>query len=271
MPPRSLLRTVKFAAAALDTIRPPRPGLVVLTYHRVGAGTGVEVDLPAELFAAQLDYLASHAEIATLDAGLRRVAEAGAPTIPLVCVTFDDGTADFAEIAFPILADRGVPVTLYLATDFIERQRPFPHDGRPLSWDVLRDTCSTGLVEVGSHTHSHALLDRLPAAATAAELDQSIGLIRERLGREARHFAYPKGVQGSSGAEQEVRARFASAALGGGGPNQFGRADPYRLCRSPVQVADGLRWFRHRVRGGLALEDAVRRMVNRGRYAGVTT
>jgi hypothetical protein len=67
-----------------------------------------------------------------------------------------------------------------------------------------------------------------------------------------------------------VRARFASAAIAGTRPNRYGRTDPYRLHRSPVQVADGMRWFRRKVAGGMALEDDVRRLVNRLRYRGAT-
>jgi hypothetical protein len=65
-----------------------------------------------------------------------------------------------------------------------------------------------------------------------------------------------------------VRARFASAALAGTRPNPYGSTDPYLLARSPIQVSDGMRWFTRKVAGGMALEDTVRRVANRARYAG---
>ncbi len=111
---------------------------------------------------------------------------------------------------------------------------------------------------VGSHTHSHALLDRLPDADLADELDRSIDLIGERVGVAAVHFAYPKAVMGSPAADRAVRARFASAALAGGRANRPGRTDPHRLARTPVQVSDGERWFRRKAGGGLALEETIR-------------
>ena len=40
----------------------------------------------------------------------------------------------------------------------------------------------------------------------------------------------------------------------------------YRLARSPVQASDGMKWFRVKVGGGMALEDTVRRAVNRVRH-----
>jgi len=183
-----------------------------------------------------------------------------------VVVTFDDGTDDFAELAAPVLARYSVPAVLYVATDFIESGRRFPGNGRPLSWAALADTVSTGNLTVGSHTHTHALLDRVPAREVADELDRSIGLIHDRLGTDPRHFAYPKAVLGSPWAEAAVRARFVSAAVGGGRPNPYGRTDPHRLSRTAVQRADGMRWFARKAAGGMALEETVRQGLNRVRH-----
>ena len=227
---------IKVTAAALDTVRRPGAGLVVLIYHRVGRRTPVEVDLPTSLFAEQMAVLAAG-----------------------------------ADVALPVLVEHRVPVTLYVASAFLEEQRPFPDDGRPLSWRALRDATATGLVDVGSHTHEHALLDRLPPAAVDDELDRSITTIADRVGITPVHFAYPKAVMGSPAADAAVRARFVSAAVAGTRVNRYARTDPFRLARSPIQVSDGMRWFRHKLTGGMAFEDDVRRVVNRRRYAGATT
>jgi peptidoglycan/xylan/chitin deacetylase (PgdA/CDA1 family) len=263
---------MKLVAAAADVVRHPRPGLVVLIYHRVGERTPIEVDLPGSLFDEQMNFLRSHCEVVTLTEGLARVAVAGLVLDrPLVAVTFDDGTADFAEIALPILDRYRIPVTLYVTTDFLESGRSFPDDGVPLSWDALRAACSTGLVDVGSHTHTHALLDRLAADRVPAELDWSIALIQERLGISPRHFAFPKAVPGSPAADAAVRARFDSAAIAGCRANVPGATDPWHLTRTPIQKFDGMRWFEPKVRGGMGFEDTLRRAFNRRRYARSTT
>jgi peptidoglycan/xylan/chitin deacetylase (PgdA/CDA1 family) len=214
--------------------------------------------------------LADEGRAKTLDEALDLLRGGVVPERDPVVVTFDDGTADFAERAAPVFLRYGIPVVLYVATAFVEHQWSFPHNGVPLSWAALRDLVATGLVTVGSHTHTHALLDRTDGSA-AAELDQSIGLIEDRLGVEARHFAYPKGVEGSSFAAAAVRHRFTSAALSDVGVNRYGRADPYRLARSPIQVSDGMRWFTHKLHGGLALEGTLRRALNHRRYAGLAS
>jgi len=260
-------KVVKVVAAGADRFRRIECGLVILIYHRVGRRAPIETDLPLGLFEDQIAFLAEHHRVVTLCEGLHAVTSPrSAP--PVVAVTFDDGTADFADAALPVLVRHGVPLTLYLSTSFVEDQRPFPNEGTPISWRALRDACSTGLVSVGSHTHRHALLDRLPAGAVDDELDRSIGLIGERLGLAALDFAYPKAVPGSPAADRAVRQRFRSAALAGTKTNGYGTTDAYRLSRSPVQSADGMRWFKHKARGGLSLEDFVRQRINRHRRGG---
>ena len=271
MPRSALQRTVKTMAASVDRVRGARHGAVVLIYHRVGGRSGLEIDLGRGLFQRQCEELAASGRVMTLDAALDVLGGEEPPAEDPVVLTFDDGTADFVDVALPVLERFRLPATIYVATGFVEEQRLFPNDGTPLSWTALQDALRTGLVTVGSHTHSHALLDRLPAGDIDAELDESRRLIEDRLGVSADHFAYPKAVAGSAAAEAAVRARFRSAALAGTRPNPWGRTDLHRLSRSPIQVSDGMRWFRHKLAGGMALEDALRRIVNRRRYGGVTT
>jgi peptidoglycan/xylan/chitin deacetylase (PgdA/CDA1 family) len=261
----------KAGAATLDHLRIPKRGVVILAYHRVGGSSGLELDLDADVFSRQIASLQTQ-HVVTLDEGLDALSVDRQPTAddPIV-VTFDDGTADFADVAFPILAACHIPVTVYAATRFIEERTAFRGSGQPISWAALQDCVSTGLVTIGSHTHSHALLDRLPPAQVPGELDRSVDLVRERLGVDPGHFAYPRSLNGSAAAQEAVRQRFRSAALGGMRANPYGATDPHHLMRSPIQASDGMRWFNHKLAGGMAAEDDLRRFLNHWRYSGATT
>lgn len=261
-------QAVKVASVAADRVRRHHDGVVILIYHRVGRRTSLEIDLPTSLFDEQMAALAELGTVTTLDEAIRWLETPAVDTSPApIVVTFDDGTADLADIAMPILVRHAIPATLYVATDFIERQAPFPGDGRPLSWRALAEMAATGLIEVGSHTHTHALLDRLPAEAIANEIDTPFRLIERHVGHPPRHFAYPKAVAPSQLVERHVRKRFRSAALAGTRANRRLETDVHRLTRSPVQTADGMRWFERKVRGGMRLEDDLRRVASRWRYA----
>ena len=279
-------RSVKVTAAAYDLVRPAPRGIVVLIYHRVGRRSTMEVDLPTELFEAQMAELAASGRVISLDRALELLAEppdssagasgdacAASSTISTagserpVVLTFDDGTSDLVEIATPVLERHGLPATLYLATGFVEDGVAFPDHGQALSWAGVREMAASAVWQIESHTHRHALLDRLLDGEIDQELDRSIDLIGEHTGRAPAHFAYPKALAGTPAAQHAVRRRFRSAALAGTRPNPYGATDPWHLARTPVQAADGMGWFRRKAAGGLRAEDDLRRLANRLRYA----
>ena len=265
--------SLKSMAVVWDALRPPPPGLVVLAYHRVGGGSGLEFDVDPAVFADQIQALAAEHRLVTLDEGLELVAEGRAPGAggqPAVVITFDDGTADFVEHALPVLVSAGAPATYYIATRFVDEQQPFPDNGTPLSWAALAEAVSTGLVTIGSHTHSHAVMDKLTPAAADEELRRSLTLIEDHLGQTAHHFAYPKGVFGGEANEAIVARHCSSAALADCGVNRFGATDPLRLDRTPIQRTDGMRFFARKAAGGMALEGRVRANLNRRRYESAT-
>ena len=263
---------VKAGAAAIDRLDRPDPGIVFLIYHRVGGRTPSNVDLPTEVFEEQVAELASAGRIVTIDEATERLRSPAGEKVPRpVVLTFDDGTDDWADIVLPVLDRHRAPATFYVATDFVERQLPFPGDARPITWSGLAELAASGLATIGSHTHTHALLDRADATLAADELDRSVGLIGERLEVDCRHFAYPKALLGSPAAEGEVRRRFTTATVAGSVANVPDRSDLHRLTRTPIQTTDGMRWFRRKADGGLRHEDRARSLLNRGRYAGATT
>lgn len=268
-----LKAAVKTISGAVDRVVPPPAGITILIYHRVGGGSDSDVDLAPDVFADQLRHLTEHHRVLSLDDAVAELADGRADGDPRpgVVLTFDDGTADFTDVTVPLLVEHGVPATLYAATAFIDRGEDFPWGAPPTSWSALRDACSTGLITVGSHTHEHRLLDRMPADELAADLDRSIELIGEAVGAVPRHFAYPKAVPPSPPAEIEVRRRFTSAALAGGRVNRPGRCDLARLGRTPVQASDSPDQFAAKAAGGLRLEGALRGAIASVRYRGSTT
>lgn len=262
-------RLVKRASRVVDRVLPPATGLTVLIYHRVGAGTDSEVDLPLDEFERQLEHLATHTRVLSLDDAVAELASAGAGR-PGVVITFDDGTADFADHAVPALVRHGLPATLYVATSFVDEQNPFPWGAPPATWAALRDSAATGSITIGSHTHSHWLLDRLDPEQVSADLDRSIASIEDQLGFTPRHFAYPKALPPSPQAEIAVRRRFASAALAGSRVNRPGRADLHRLWRTPVQRSDDAAFFAAKAAGGMRLEGRLRSAVAQVKYRGAS-
>jgi peptidoglycan/xylan/chitin deacetylase (PgdA/CDA1 family) len=229
--------------------------VVILTYHALG-DSAREVDLPVSAFAGQLATLAERETVVTLDQAVTALRSRGAGG---VVVTFDDGTRDFHEHALPLLQRYRVPAILYLATGGVAEGAAANGD---LTWGHLREAVATGLVSIGSHTHSHADLSKAGEEESAVEMRRAAELVEDRLGVPCRHFAYPWGVA-SPGAERAARRLFDSAALGWG-TNRGGRTDPHRLRRTPVLRNDGPFFFRAKSRGLLDGEALAYRAIGRG-------
>ena len=103
-----------------------------------------------------------------------------------------------------------------------------------------------GGMAVGSHTHTHALLAKLPPESQRDEMACSKAIIERELGVPCEALAYPYGLPSSIGSETPELARQAGYRLAfsfHGGVNRAG-ADPYRLQRSGPSAETGTSRFR---------------------------
>jgi peptidoglycan/xylan/chitin deacetylase (PgdA/CDA1 family) len=242
-------RAVKVAALPWGMVAGRRPGdVVILLYHRVGAGGG-EITVSREVFQRQMEMLAASGLVRSLSEALSGPGG--------VVVTFDDGYSDFHTHALPVLRRYGIPAVLYLATGLVQAGP----DG--LSWGQLAEVRDSGLVLIGAHTHGHRDLSRATEPEALEEMTSSKTMIEDRLGIPCRHFAYPWAV-GSAAADRAARRTFDTAAIHAWRTNRRGRIDPYRLGRTPVLRNDGTVFFGAKVRGMLHGEAVAYRVLRRG-------
>ena len=252
-------RAAKAALYPAGHLRRARSGdLVILLYHRVGAGD-CEVDLSADTFGRQLEMLVERHHVLSLDEALAGEHEGG------VVVTFDDGYRDFYDHALPFLVRFGVPATLYLTTGLVGDERG--SEDVALTWAELREAVSTGLVTIGAHTHTHPDLSNAPPGTALEELTTSKNMIEGRLGVSCRHFAYPFSVWNED-ADRTARSMFDSIAALSWTTNRAGTVDPYRLGRVPITRSDSDLFFRAKARGALDNEAWLYRITGRGPWRG---
>lgn len=166
----------------------------VLTYHSID-GSESPVSVSEERFRAHVRWLAS---------GRVRVVPLGEiASVPddedVVALTFDDALESFGRVAAPILAEAGLPVTVFVPTGFVGSVGAWAGTGgvvprlRVLGWDELRDLARAG-VELGAHTRTHPVLTRLSEEALDDELRGSRERIEQEAGVSVTSFAYPYGV-----------------------------------------------------------------------------
>lgn len=93
-------------------------GMRIVMYHGVGDDA-----LAADVFEAHLGYLRAHHEVVSLDEILRRLAKPDRITGREVTLTFDDGLANNATVAAPLLAHCGLPATFFVCPALIDEGR----------------------------------------------------------------------------------------------------------------------------------------------------
>jgi peptidoglycan/xylan/chitin deacetylase (PgdA/CDA1 family) len=175
----------------------------ILCYHSVGTPAwGVNDVSPARF--------RRHVEVA-LEAGYRFVpAEQIAMTGGVageLAITFDDGLKSVATNAAPILAEYGIPWTLFVVSGWTDGRHAFG-DGVMLGWDDVVGAAQAGAT-IGSHSVTHPNFGRLDAYMIARELVESREAIQARTGLVPTSFAIPFGQSGNWSA---TAARLATEA-----------------------------------------------------------
>ena len=70
-------RVVTALSRLTDPVLTTGEGITFLIYHRVGGGTASEVDLDVDDFRAQVEYLAEHFDVMSIDDAVRELREIG--------------------------------------------------------------------------------------------------------------------------------------------------------------------------------------------------
>lgn len=251
---RTARSLAKVAFAGLDLFGSSWSGPRILIYHQVGATLGREMEVSTGAFRRHVDHLSARFRLTDLTDAL--ASDEGEPD-PAV-ITFDDGYRDMYTNAYPLLLDRGIPFVLYVCTEMIETGVSIgPQAGaEPLTWDEIGRMQESGLVTIGAHTHTHADLREASRSAVQDEIGVSNELIRDRLGVEPRHFAYPWGYWGEA-AHDVVAETYETATLGG--HPVIATHDLLKVNRIPVQLSDGVWGFKSKMRSGGRNEERLRR------------
>jgi peptidoglycan/xylan/chitin deacetylase (PgdA/CDA1 family) len=222
--------------AALGSVR---QRLSILIFHRVLPKPDPlfpsEVD--AARFDAMLGLLKGCFNLVSLEAGLAGL-QGGTLPPRAACITFDDGYADNAEIALPILQRHGVAATFFVATGFLDggrmwndtvielvRRAPATVDLSRAGFGVLQlDTLARRQAAIGT------LLGKLKYMPLDERLDQ-VELLRELVG-----VALPDDLMMRSHQVRELHA--AGMEIGGHTVNHpiLARLSPERARR---EIADG--------------------------------
>lgn len=196
--------------------------VLILCYHLVDPKCTDEMSVPPQRLRAQVGALLGRGYrprtwTEAVGAEHREVGKR------VLAVTFDDAFAGTYRYAAPVLAELGVPATVFAPSALVSAGRPLSWPGLerhaltdaqrlPATWDQLRDLASEGW-EVGSHSRTHPRLDRLADVDLAEELYGSRAECEDQLQRKCRSLAYPFGEAGARVRRVAGEAGYETAAL----------------------------------------------------------
>lgn len=120
---------------------------------------------------------------------------------PEIIVTFDDGHVSNYEIAFPMLAEAGIPAYFFITTDFIEGRSHFCQPRH------LREMHEAGMI-IGSHGKSHRFFADLEDCEAVLEFEESRRAIESFIGGPVESISFPGGRYQKNNLEQARRAGY---------------------------------------------------------------
>lgn len=160
-------------------------------------------------FEAQLDWLTKRgARFISTQQLYRHLALGEKLPKGAIAITFADNYLGFYRYALPVLRKRGIPVTMFVHTDYVGSPV-----GRPkMTWAQLKELDREGLVTIASQTRTHPEdLRALPDRTLKEEMVGSKRKLEAELGHPVPFIAYPNGKFDARVAEA---ARLAGYTMG---------------------------------------------------------
>ena len=103
-----------------------------------------------------------------------------------ILLTIDDGFLSFYNNAWPILKKNKIPFILFVSTREVGS---FNY----MSWGQIKEIVKEDFVEIGNHSHTHEYLVNENNDIIKADIQKSMNIFKEKLGKNSEFFSYPFG------------------------------------------------------------------------------
>lgn len=175
---------------------------MILAYHRVNPEVRDGLSVSPSMLESQIEWLQARGWKNVVLEDVTTSGELDAPDKSFA-VTLDDGYQDNYFHAVPSLEKLGVRATVYLVSDMIDKEEPFPwvrpYGGAYDELDLhmtshqIRDAMDRGTFVYGSHTLSHPFLTTLTVEEARNQITTSKRDLEQLLETEVTSFCYPAG------------------------------------------------------------------------------
>ena len=103
-----------------------------------------------------------------------------------ILLTIDDGFSSFYQNAWPLLKKEKIPFILFVSTREVGALNY-------MTWDQIKEISKEDFVEIGNHSHTHEYLVDESRDLILDDIQKSISIFKDQLGKNSDFFSYPFG------------------------------------------------------------------------------
>lgn len=230
---------------SLPDTQTPVVKVPVVLYHKVNttAEAGNDYQTTVDLFKQQMKYLADNG-YTTLSAQQYYDIMSGAATPPErpILLTFDDGTPDFYDNAWPVLKQYQMKATLFIVSDWIGEGK------YGMTTAQLQTLAADANLDLQNHTRTHGDLTQISRTEAQAEIAAGNAFLKNLTGKDPWMLAYPYGANNAD-VKAAAEAEGIKLAFKVGSGTTRPTDDKLALGREMVLVSDTLATFAAKIGG----------------------
>jgi len=160
-------------------------GLISIMYHRFDEKKYPSTNIQLHVFKEQLEII-ENSDINFIHPKNFEKSLSENKQERKVLLTIDDGLSSFYENAWPILKEKKIPFILFVNTREVGA---FNY----MNWRQIIELSNFDFVEIGNHSHSHEYLVDESSDIIKNDIQTSVKIFEEKLGKNSKFFSYPFG------------------------------------------------------------------------------
>ena len=160
-------------------------GLISIMYHRFNENKYPSTNIQLDIFKKQLDIIKNEG-ITFIHPKNFKESLTDLKSQRKILFTVDDGLLSFYKNAWPILKERKIPFILFVNTREVGSYNY-------MNWSQIIELYNNENVEIGNHSHSHEYLVDESPEIIKQDIEKSIKIFKEKLGKNSEFFSYPFG------------------------------------------------------------------------------
>jgi peptidoglycan/xylan/chitin deacetylase (PgdA/CDA1 family) len=152
-----------------------KKGYIILMYHSTPVSASWVYDVGKNHFKEQIEYISNNYDVLSISSIVERMRRGEKLNNTVFGITFDDGYENNYKVAYPLLVKYDIPATIFPCTLYITEDGSYKSTigEQMLSWPEIEEMQESGLITVGSHSHTHPNLTSISKEEVINEIETS--------------------------------------------------------------------------------------------------